>query len=234
MLGGKVVVVLLGIIFFLIYGCGEQKGPASPPKSSSQPESSEQQESIQFPGLGVLEVKAQAIREQLPTVVIRNAAKKVLLQLEMGQTDTDSYTFHSWIEFQVRHITGLPDPLLMVVAAGSGGSAGRLEVALISVVSGELKLLWNQAAYGDRGGFFVGDLGKTRGIGIAQWYSSSSECHGCPSDKYFIEFHLWNKEKAQFDVGPTFTIEKEKFDTRDELGLNFPDQIEDFDQLDGR
>src|SRR4030042_1006979 len=194
-----------------------------------------QQESVKFPRLGVLEVTVQAVEEELPKLVISNAAKKVLLQLEMGYPDEqggsdDSFRYGAGIEFQVRHIPGLPDPLLMVVTAGSGGSAGRLDVALIGVVSGALKLLWKEGAY-DPGGFFVGDLGKKRGVGIAQWYWSSSECRACPADEYFVELYLWNREKAQFDVGPQFTFEKKRFNSVKKLGLDFPDQIGDFERI---
>jgi hypothetical protein len=220
---------LVFIILWLIFlGCSEKPSQENTEKYSLR--KMEQLEFITFPDFGVLEIKAQAIEEQLPKLIIRDAAKKILFQLEMGHSDPENYKAKSRIEFQVRHIPVLPDPLLMVVASGSGGSYARFEVALIGIVSGKLKLLWEKFAY-DRGGFFVGDLGKNRGIGIAQWFWSSSECQGCEPDTYSIELYLWNGKKAQFDVGPKFIIEEKKFDDIKKLELDFPSQIEDFKRL---
>jgi hypothetical protein len=193
-----------------------------------------QQESVKFPGLGVLEITAQANEGQMPKVVVRDAAKKVLLQLEMGYTEEvpDSFQHYAGIEFKVLHIPGLPNPLLMIVAAGSGGSAAPYEVALIGIVFGKIDLLWQDAVtQPDYGGFFVGDLGKNRGVGIARWTWRGGECHACPPDEYFIELYLWNKEKSRFGVSQQFSIEEKKFNSIKRMGLDFPDQIGDFERI---
>jgi hypothetical protein len=234
-LGSESIIVILSITFFLIYGCGKQKEPASSSQPTNQPESSmEQKEFIQFPDLGVLEVKAQAIEEQLPSLVIRDASKKKLLKIEMGNTysDTVSFQHSAGIEFKVFHIIGLPDPLLMVIALGPGGSDNLWEMTLIGVVSGQIIRIWKQSKkLFNAGGLFVGDLGKGRGIGIAQWDWRSSECHSCEPDEYRIKLYLWNKENAQFVVGPEFTFKKNRFDEIEKLGLSFPDQRGNFKRL---
>jgi hypothetical protein len=228
MLGGKAVLVILGIIFFLMYGCGQKEEPVKPLQSSGPPDSSEQKEFIQFPGLGDLEVTAPVFDGRLAKLVIRDSEKKILFQFGMGySSENNLYIRH--IQFNAQHIPGLPDPLLMVRAAGGAG-AGAWEIALIGVVSGKLKLLWKKTS-DPGGGLFVGDLGPKRGIGIAQWLWISSEqegCPACPPDTYFFKLYLWNKEKAQFDIGPKFSINEKRFDDIKKLGLDFPNQQEDF------
>jgi hypothetical protein len=235
MSSSKIIVVILGILFFLMCGCGEQKGPPSQAQPLGHPESSEQKEFIQFPGLGVLEVWAQAIDEQLPTLVIRDAAKKVLQQIEMGHSTApyvDSFKDGAGIGFKVFHISGLPSPLLMVATAGSGGSDHPWEVALIGVVSGKIKVLWKQT---ERllieGGIFVGDLGKDRGLGITQWSLSGYPLHSAGTPVFNIWFYLWNKEKSQFDVGPHFTIKNYTFEKIKKQGFRFPDLRHNFKRL---
>jgi hypothetical protein len=216
------------IIFLFFLSCTEKSSQEK--KEKYLQGKMEQKESVTFPELGALQIRAQAIEGQLPRLVISDTREKPLFQLEMGHSDPDAYKVHSGIEFQVRHIPGFPDPLVMVAAAGAGGSAARLEMALIGAISGEFKVLWNKAAYSD-GGFFVGDLGRKRGVGIAQWLWKSSECHACEPDIYYVKLYLWNKEKAEFDVGPKFIINKDRFDDIKKLELDFPSQIEDFKRL---
>jgi hypothetical protein len=127
-----------------------------------------QAEYVKFPELGVLGVGVQAIEGQLPKLIIRNSAKTIVFQIEMGHTDDphpENFEHLATIKFKVLHIPGLPDPLLMVVAAGPGGSDSLWEMTLIGVVSGKIRPLWKQTkGISNAGGFFVGDLGKGRGV----------------------------------------------------------------------
>lgn len=195
----------------------------------------DQAEYVKFPELGVVAVGVKAVDKQLPKLIIRNAAKKVLFQLEMGHAydpESKNFEYNAGIEFKVYHIADLPDPLLIVVAAGPGGSDTAWEVALLGVISGKIERLWKQTSdIMDEGGFFVGDLGEGRGIGIAQWYWHGGECHACPPTKYSIQLYRWNKGETRFDIGQKFTIEKDKFDTIDERELDFPDLRHNFRRL---
>jgi hypothetical protein len=235
----KAVVVVLGIVFFLIYGCGEQKEPTNKTQPSSPYESSEQNEFIQFPGLGVLEVKAQAVEGQVPTVAIRDVDEKVLLQIKMegkAYGDSEIFTHRVGIQFKVLHIPGLPDPLIMVMAVETWGSDAGWETAIIGVVSGKIKCLWQQTEpLNYDGGIFVGDLGQDIGAGIAQWNFiwGSGEAH-VDQHNYRLQLYLWNKEKSQFDVGPHYITKEKGGPSRvpADFGFNFRDQREDFDRLD--
>jgi hypothetical protein len=194
-------------------------------------EGMDQVEYVKFPELGVLEVGVQAIEGQLPKLIIRNAAKKVFFQMEMGHAydpHPENFEYDGSIEFKVIHISGLPNPLLNVVASGGGGSDNLWEMTLIGVVSGKIKRLWKQTEpLPNAGGFFVGDLGNDRGVGIALWhYIGGHECHICPH-KYALFLYRWNKEKSQFDIGPHF-ITKDTYgdgnDALESLGFGFKDQ----------
>jgi hypothetical protein len=192
-----------------------------------------QQELIKFPVLGVLEVKAQTIEGQLPSLIIRDASKKEQMRIEMGYTldpDPTSFKHSAGIEFKVFHISGLPDPLLIVIATGPGGSDTAWEVILIGVVSGKIQRLWT-TGLGNAGGVFIGDLGRKRGIGIAQWAWRGGECHACPPDEYSLQLYIWNKERLRFDIGQHFTIKRDKFETIEKVGLRFRDLRRDFNRL---
>jgi hypothetical protein len=188
-------------------------------------EGMDQVEYVKFPELGVLEVGVQAIEGQLPKLIIRNAAKKVFFQMEMGHAydpHPENFEHFATIRFKVLHISGLPDPLVMVVAAGPGGSDSSWEITLIGLVSGKIKRLWKQTkGLSNAGGFFVGDLGKGRGIGIAQWQWSPWQSS---STRYSIQLYRWNKGKSQFDLDHYFIIKDDETNNLDKLGLDFPDQ----------
>jgi hypothetical protein len=230
------------IIFFLMCGCGEQNGPVkqnTPKPLNSAESSTSQQEFIRFPDLGVMEVMAQALEGQVPTVVIRDANKKVLLQIKIEGKEyggLENFTHRVSIEFKVLHIPGMPEPLLMVMAVEPGGSDAAWETILIGVVSGAIKRLWQQSEpLNYEGGILVGDLGQDRGTGVAQWNFvwGSGESHVDPH-KYSLQLYLWNKQKSQFDVGPKY-ITKNKYQddaqALQELGFNFRDQRNDFTRL---
>jgi hypothetical protein len=187
---------------------------------------------VEFPKLGVLEIGVRAVDKQLPKLIIRNAAKTVLFQVEMGHSYTDpgNFLYGAATEFKVYHISGLPDPLLMVVALGPGGSDNRWEMMLIGVVSGKIQRLWRSKPLRNAGGFFVGDLGKGRGLGFAQW--DWSPWQNPDTARYAIQFYRWNNEEKKFDVGQLFIITKdEDFETLGDRGLEFPDQKDDFKRI---
>ena len=187
---------------------------------------------VEFPELGVLEIGVRAVDKHLPKLMIRDAAKKVLFQVEMGHSydpDPGNFLYSAAIEFKVYHIPGLPDPLLMVLALGPGGSDNRWEMMLIGVVSGKIQRLWRTKPFSNAGGFFVGDLGKGRGVGIAEWDWSPWQFS---TTTYSIQLSRWNERKKRFDVGHLSIITKdEDFETLDDRGLEFLDQKDDFKRI---
>jgi hypothetical protein len=204
-----------------------------PSTTKSKWQGMDQSAFVEFPELGVLEIGVRAVNKQLPKLIIRNTAKKILFQVEMGHSYSDpgNFLYSAGIEFKVSHIPGLPDPLLMVLAVGSGGSANRWEMMLIGVVSGRIQRLWRTKPFSDAGGFFVGDLGKGRGLGIAEWDWSPWQFS---TTKYSIQLYRWNKGKAQFDLGPHFILKDDEIDNLGKLGLEFPDQKGDFKHIEDK
>ena len=198
----------------------------------------DQREKVTFPELGLLEIHAVASDGKLPIVKVLNTKKKVMLETELGRADrSDSFKYDAGIEFMIRHEKGLPDPLVVVVAAGQHGTSSAWDIAIIGVVSGEVKVLWQQPTIlWSEGGFYFGDIRVKRGEGIAVWdvVFDKNESHVSPH-RYSMSLFLWNKDKGEFIKG-TQLITKHKYESDDEaineFGFHFKDQRQEFKQLD--
>jgi len=190
---------------------------------------------VEFPHLGKCEIQARSIdNNRLPIVQILNSNKSIIFQAEMGKPFELGFFPGAGIEFQVRHIKGLPDPLIVVVSAGQGGSASPLDVVIIGAVSGRIQLLWKTPAMTTDDGLFIGNLGGGSGIGIAVWRRDEDDtCHLCPHH-FSLQLFPWDNEKSHFCFGSVLNTagkHKEEGNALQELGFGFRNQLTTFTKL---
>lgn len=184
-----------------------------------------QQEVVRMPGVGRVTVTAYEGEDDTRLVFDDAATGKELAAVKMA---SDSYK--PKLRFRVLHVKGLPDPLVVGLAASPGGSGSGWEAVAFGAVGGELRDVTGSELLqtGDRGGFHFGDLGGGIGPGAAVWTAVwDVEYEGHPSPhRYEVKLYSWSRVNKRFEWHKVFRT-RGKFDTGDEAirsaGLRFRD-----------
>jgi hypothetical protein len=186
----------------------------------------------EIPGIGMVHCsgKAAAPPEYRRKIQCMDSRGRMLTSVFIGEKGEPKKT---GIELQKRSIPGLPDPLLVGVAASPHGSSTNWQIVLLALVEGKLKTLrtapfeiWTE------GGIFIGDLGGELGPGVAIWEFLWDDCHACPS-RFEVQFYPWSRETATVARAPVSKQRSTKrFATGIEavhsLGLPYTNMLEDF------
>ncbi len=144
----------------------------------------------------------------------------------LGTTGGVSADATSVLRFRVMRSAGLPQPLIVVVAASPGGSDTSFSTQLIAVRHGTYQaLLARPVTSLLDGGVFVGPLGDGFGAGIAVWdfVWARSEAHVSPH-RYRLQRERW--DGARFRLLPVLTT-KGRYTRPEpalaELGVHYED-----------
>jgi hypothetical protein len=163
-----------------------------------------QSEIVDFPVNGRVTVQAREEIGKFPRMVFISAkTNKPLLVSSIQDRDKwlipnaeDSVEFRPSLRFRVIHSAGFTTPLIMSVGLFTGGSDNAYFLTVFAEVSGRIVRLNNQPLFANvQGGYYLGQLNKSLGYGLATWNFVWATGAHYSEHKYAIEIYRINRGK---------------------------------------
>jgi hypothetical protein len=177
----------------------------APPQPSPTPDKTpriNQQEIVNFPGIGRVRVSAFETFGESPHLEFRDANTDKILDSEyfFGDETEEGSVENPHLRFRVLHIKGFPEPLIVGMSATPGGDHDDWKSLSVGAVNGRLMEITSERLEGtDQGGFYYGDLGSGRGLGAASWeFVGGNESNAAPH-QYEMKIYKWNPKTASFE-----------------------------------
>ena len=222
---------------------GQTRRGRSRARPRSYPSKVRQEETLRFPRVGEVRVRAVETRRSLPRLEFASAATGRALKIfNLGTSDPESFKpdagwgdspIDPFVRFRALDAEGLPRPLVFAVAVRPGGSDHTFETTLVGEAGGRLKVLTREPLLTSiQGGVFVGDLGGRYGRGVAVWvFLWEDEAHYA-AHRYEVRLYAYDARRASFRRAAVLRSRRKHLrgvDALSELGLpRYTNLLDDF------
>jgi hypothetical protein len=155
-----------------------------------------QQATISIPGIGQTIITAHIAAPKPtspPFLTFETAAGKLLKRIDFALDGIDEYP--SLLKFTVIHPLKEAYPFIIAVATSPGGSAIRIETAIIGFVNGKIiEVIPDHLVSQGLDGLCVGFFGKHQRLGLVYFEFLWEEAHYDPH-RYEASFFEWTGDK---------------------------------------